>query len=147
MTEQQQPSENSGGVPGILVIGFIVFFVVGFVALIFLVAVPQARKKTDITTLAEYPGLTNPELIAEKLNTSGCLSCHAPDIKIIGPTWEEISKRYEADPRRVNEVAINILNGGQGKWGEIPMPKQVQLTPEEAQDFAAYILQTYPKEQ
>jgi len=57
------------------------------------------------------------ELIAKQNN---CLSCHRVDMKLVGPAFQDVAKKYtEAD----REFLVNkIIKGGKGVWGPIPMP-------------------------
>ena len=57
------------------------------------------------------------ELVAKQNN---CLSCHRVDMKLVGPAFQDVAKKYtEAD----REFLVNkIIKGGKGVWGPIPMP-------------------------
>lgn len=50
-----------------------------------------------------------------------CIACHAPDRKLIGPSWAEIAKRHAG---KGDLLAGKIRSGGSGVWGAIPMPPQ-----------------------
>lgn len=76
--------------------------------------------------LAATPALANLEL-AKKSN---CMSCHAVDKKIVGPSYQDVAKKYAGDKTAAETLAKRIkggsaANGGQ-KWasatGGIPMP-------------------------
>jgi cytochrome c len=75
--------------------------------------------------------------LAEK---NGCLSCHAVNEKIMGPAYAEVAKKYAGVSDAKNVVALNILKGGAGKWGDIPMPAQTQLSKTDAAKLADWIL-------
>lgn len=50
-----------------------------------------------------------------------CTACHAVDKKLIGPSFQEIAKKY---PGQADHVAARIKSGGSGVWGPTPMPAQ-----------------------
>lgn len=73
-------------------------------------------------------------------NRNGCLGCHAVATKLVGPAFKDIAERYagQADARDI--VAGHIRQGGSGRWGEMPMPPQQQLSAGEARKLAAWVL-------
>jgi cytochrome c len=82
------------------------------------------------------PAFAN-KALAEK---NGCLSCHAVDEKILGPAYQDVAKKYMDLPDAKHIVMQNILKGGSGRWGEIPMPAQSKLSKSDAAKLADWIL-------
>ncbi|KAB0494102.1 SorB family sulfite dehydrogenase c-type cytochrome subunit [Pseudomonas vancouverensis] len=74
------------------------------------------------------------------LQNNGCLACHAVDHKVVGPAYHDVAAKYASDPQAQAKVIASIQQGGSGKWGEIPMPPFAQLSPEELQGLASFIL-------
>jgi cytochrome c len=96
-------------------------------------------KKLTFITLFSLAGITawaSPDLA----NKNSCLACHAIDSKIVGPAFQEISRKYSYLPEAENYLAISIKVGGGGKWGQMPMPPQVQLSDADAKSLATWIL-------
>lgn len=52
----------------------------------------------------------------------GCLGCHTVDTKRIGPSYQEIAKKYPHTQEQINVLAKKIREGGKGNWGELAMP-------------------------
>jgi len=75
--------------------------------------------------------------LAQKNN---CLSCHNVDRKVVGPGLIDIAKRYGDSAESVDYLARSIMEGSQGKWGPVPMPRQVQVSPRDANALASWIL-------
>ncbi len=50
-----------------------------------------------------------------------CTACHAQDRKVVGPSFNEIAKKYTG---KTDYLATKIKAGGAGVWGAIPMPAQ-----------------------
>ena len=71
---------------------------------------------------------------------SGCLGCHATATKLVGPSYEDVAAKYTGQPDARDTLAQSIRKGGAGKWGEMPMPPQAQLSQADAKKLAAWIL-------
>lgn len=84
-------------------------------------------------------GAGTPEAEGEALvKGSDCLSCHKVDAKLVGPSYQDIAKKYtEADTEM---LAQKIIEGGQGHWGDIPMTPHSGLSKENATKMVQYIL-------
>ncbi len=46
-----------------------------------------------------------------------CKTCHKVDEKSIGPSFQDVAKRYEKDPKAVSYLVDKIIKGGGGVWG------------------------------
>jgi S-disulfanyl-L-cysteine oxidoreductase SoxD len=71
----------------------------------------------------------------------GCVACHAPAARLVGPSFAEIGKKYAAQPDAVALIAKAIRAGGQGVWGATPMPPQPHVPLEDAAALAQWIIQ------
>jgi len=77
----------------------------------------------------------------ELLLGESCLTCHRPEEKIIGPSFQQIAERYAKDKNAQDFLAKKIINGGTGNWsGNIIMPANSHLSGEEAKALSGYIL-------
>ena len=76
----------------------------------------------------------------ELINNSDCLTCHNLNKKIIGPSLQDIAKKYENTEANVKMLAGKIKNGGSGNWGEIPMQAHASINQADAETIAKYIL-------
>lgn len=74
------------------------------------------------------------------LQNHACLSCHAIDHKVVGPAYHDVATKYGSDPQALAKIASSIQRGGAGKWGETLMPPYAQLSPEDLQTLATFIL-------
>jgi cytochrome c len=74
------------------------------------------------------------------LAKNACLSCHALDAKLIGPSYHDVAAKYRGNPDAPTQVADNIRAGGAHKWGSVPMPAFPNLTPQELQGLATFVL-------
>jgi cytochrome c len=78
------------------------------------------------------------------LKDNGCMSCHAKDEKIVGPSFVSIADKYRGDKDAAATLAQSVQNGSKGKWGRVPMPAHRSLSQEELTSLAQHILATKP---
>lgn len=71
---------------------------------------------------------------------SDCMSCHQIAKASVGPTYNDIAKKYEDDPNATTYLINKIQNGGAGVWGEIAMAAHPDLSTEDAKTMVEYIL-------
>ena len=71
---------------------------------------------------------------------SDCFACHRENEKLVGPSFEEIGKKYTADKDAVKNLAIKIKLGGAGVWGQIPMLPHPNLSEVELENLTVAIL-------
>jgi cytochrome c len=70
----------------------------------------------------------------------GCLGCHNPQTKIVGPAYREIAAKYRNDADALSKIDQQIHKGGAGKWGPIIMPPFPQISPGDTKALAEWIL-------
>ena len=79
---------------------------------------------------AAASGQAQPKVVSETENAVGltkkfsCTACHAVDNRILGPSFREVAKKYDARPDAAQYLAGKIRSGGSGVWGSTPMPAQ-----------------------
>lgn len=58
------------------------------------------------------------EALAKKHN---CLACHSVDKKMVGPAYRDIARKYKGQ-NVAAKLQEKVKKGGQGAWGNVPMP-------------------------
>ena len=84
-----------------------------------------------------------PELsedIAKIATASQCFACHQVDSGTVGPTYLDVALRYSGQADASARLKEKLKSGGAGVWGDVPMPPQVALKPEDADKLIAAIL-------
>ena len=77
----------------------------------------------------------------EKLaQSSGCMTCHGVDKKIIGPSYKEIADKYRKDKGAEAGLIKKVKAGGKGVWGETPMPPNAHVKDEDIKTLVNWIL-------
>ena len=79
------------------------------------------------------PGLT----LAQQQN---CMSCHSVNRPFMGPALHEVAAKYASRADAEAYLAHKIIDGSTGVWGQVPMPANTQLTPDQAAVLASWIL-------
>lgn len=74
------------------------------------------------------------------LEQSDCRTCHHNTNKLIGPSYDEVAKKYDFTEENVAYLADKIIKGGSGVWGEIPMTPHVDMSQTDARKLAMYVL-------
>ncbi|WP_029010296.1 c-type cytochrome [Azospirillum halopraeferens] len=82
----------------------------------------------------------SPRILAEQ---AGCLACHGVDTRIVGPGYREIAERYRGRDS-VPALVAKVKDGGDGVWGDIPMPPQPDLNDDQARILVEWILAGAP---
>lgn len=72
-----------------------------------------------------------------------CVACHRVEQKVVGPPFKAIAERFKGEAAAIPHLAQRIREGSRGQWGAIGMPRQVDVTQEEAEQLAAWILSLY----
>ncbi|HSN07493.1 MAG TPA: c-type cytochrome [Hanamia sp.] len=76
------------------------------------------------------------------IKISNCMNCHAFKSKVIGPSFYEITRRYEQVTNSKDTLANHILNGSKGRWGNVQMPSNDKLNASEAKEVIEWIFKT-----
>jgi cytochrome c len=77
----------------------------------------------------------------EKLaQSSGCMTCHGMDKKIIGPSYKEIAAKYRNDKGAQASLEKKVKAGGKGVWGDMPMPPNAHVKDEDIKTLVAWVL-------
>ena len=85
---------------------------------------------------ASAPALADLALATSK----NCMSCHAVDRKILGPSFKEVAAKYKDNKGAADMLATKIITGGSGVWGAVPMPANNQVSEADAKKLAAWVL-------
>ena len=85
---------------------------------------------------AAVPAYAQEEL-AKKHN---CFACHAVDKKLVGPSYKDVAAKYGSDPNAAAKLFEKVKKGGQGVWGQVPMPPNAQVPDADIKALVSWIL-------
>jgi len=106
----------------------------------------EAKETEDYGTpeaTEEVPQSGGADVIAQGealMKASDCKTCHHPVNKIIGPAHTDVAKKYEFTEANVKMLADKIIKGGTGVWGQIPMTAHPDISQDDAEKMARYVL-------
>lgn len=75
---------------------------------------------------------------------SGCLACHGVATKLVGPSYVEVAAKYRGKDS-LGPLVAKVKAGGEGAWGNVPMPPQPDLKDEDAKTLVQWILAGAPE--
>ncbi|TKK71583.1 c-type cytochrome [Ilyomonas limi] len=75
------------------------------------------------------------------IRTSNCFNCHNFNSKLIGPSFNDIGKKYASNAANTALLQKHILEGSTGVWGNVSMPSHPELNKEQAANIVQWILQ------
>ena len=77
------------------------------------------------------------EALAKKHN---CFACHAVDKKLVGPSYKDVAAKYAKDPGAEAKLFDKVKKGGQGVWGQVPMPPNAQVPDGDIKTLVKWIM-------
>ncbi len=75
---------------------------------------------------------------------NACLGCHAINKKVVGPSFQDVAKKYANNPNANSFLKNKILKGGSGSWGVVPMPGNNKLSDADSALLVAWIMRGAP---
>jgi cytochrome c len=82
------------------------------------------------------PAMANLEL-AKKSN---CMACHAVDKKVVGPSYQDVAKKYAGDKTAEAKLIEKVKKGGSGVWGPVPMAPNAAVKDEDIKTLVKWVL-------
>ncbi len=79
------------------------------------------------------------DALAKKYN---CLTCHAVNKKLIGPSYKDVAGKYKGNAGAEAMLIGKVKNGGSGTWGQIPMPPNASVPDADVKVLVKWILST-----
>lgn len=107
----------------------------------------EANKETETTAAAETPAAPDPAIGEglELIGKSDCLTCHKLNEPAIGPAYSAVAARYANNQTGQDSLALKIIKGGTGNWGQIAMTPHPDLSEADAKKMVAYIMSVKPE--
>ena len=98
---------------------------------------------TLILTAAAGAVLALPAQASEELAKKYmCLTCHAIDKKLVGPSYKDIAAKYASDKTAEAKLTDKVKKGGTGIWGQIPMPPNDKVPDADVKTLVKWVLST-----
>jgi len=82
----------------------------------------------------------NGDPVRKLLEANGCSGCHSEEKRVVGPSFREVALKLKDDAGARSYLAARIRSGGQGAWGQIPMPANPGVTDADLERIVVWIL-------
>ena len=96
--------------------------------------------KSTTTKSAKKPSAADLDAGKALLSKSDCLSCHKVDMKLVGPAYNDVAKKYPASEANYDMLTKKVIAGGSGNWGAIAMSPHPNLASADVRKMVQYIL-------
>lgn len=77
---------------------------------------------------------------ADLAKKSGCLACHTTDKKLVGPSYQEVAKKYAGQKDAEAKLIEKVKKGGKDVWGPVPMPPNAAVKDEDIKTLVKWVL-------
>lgn len=95
--------------------------------------------KTLLLILAGIAAGGTAQASDELAKAKNCLTCHAADKKIVGPSYKDIVAKRAGEKGAEAALAQKIKAGSKNEWGTVPMPPN-NVSDAEAATLAKWVL-------
>lgn len=90
-----------------------------------------------LTLVATLPAQASEELAKKHL----CTTCHVvKGAKTIGPAYADVAKKYAGQKDAEAKLAEKVKKGGQGVWGQVPMPPNAAVPDADIKTLVKWVL-------
>lgn len=81
--------------------------------------------------------------VKDLFHKRGCVNCHDSKNTLVGPPFNAIAERYEADLHAGDTLLTSLREGSKGKWGAAAMPSYTpqSVSSAEAEAMLEWILE------
>ena len=70
-----------------------------------------------------------------------CTTCHVvKGAKTIGPSYADVAKKYAGQKDAESKLAEKVKKGGQGVWGQVPMPPNAAVPDADLKALVKWVL-------
>ncbi len=90
-----------------------------------------------LTLAVVLPAQASEELAKKHL----CTTCHVvKGAKTIGPSYADVAKKYAGQKDAEAKLAEKVKKGGQGVWGQVPMPPNAAVPEADIKALVKWVL-------
>jgi cytochrome c len=90
-----------------------------------------------LTLAMVLPAQASEELAKKHL----CTTCHVvKGAKTIGPAYADVAKKYAGQKDAEAKLAEKVKKGGQGVWGQVPMPPNAAVPEADIKTLVKWVL-------
>lgn len=95
-------------------------------------------------TLALFSLFTSNIIFSEEgkklAQKNGCFACHSMKLRVVGPSFNEVSNKYDLANNTKKILMKKIKNGSRGNWGNVPMIAHPKISDKDLDTMVTWIL-------
>ena len=95
-------------------------------------------------TLALFSLLTSSIIFSEEgkklAQKNGCFACHSMKLRVVGPSFNEVSNKYDHANNTKKILMKKIKNGSRGNWWNVPMIAHPKISDKDLDTMVTWIL-------
>src|SRR5258706_446984 len=93
------------------------------------------------TTALALTAATTAQASEELAKKHMCTTCHVvKGAKTIGPAYADVAKKYAGQKDAEAKLADKVKKGGQGVWGQVPMPPNAAVPDADIKTLVKWVL-------
>src|SRR3954454_18358499 len=101
---------------------------------------PMKHAVVALALAAALPAAEAAHAQEELAKKHTCFACHAVDKKLVGPSYKDVAAKYRDDKQAQPKLFEKVKKGGQGVWGQVPMPPNSQVPDNDIHSLVKWIL-------
>lgn len=95
-----------------------------------------------LSMTADRGGVEAPGLVLMK--SADCFNCHAPEHRIVGPSFLEIADKYRGAAGALEASVERVQKGSSGVWGPVPMLPHGHHTRDQIAEMVSWVFSLKP---
>jgi len=90
--------------------------------------------------LVHQPGHAAVSRGEQLFQKNDCSTCHAVDHKLVGPSYQDVAKKFAGQADAAQTLVDAIKKGHVGTWGQVPMPPHPNISDADLKEIVDWIL-------
>ena len=90
--------------------------------------------------LTNQPSRAAVPLGEQLFQKNDCSTCHAVDHKVVGPSYQDVARKFAGQANAAQTLVDAIRKGHVGTWGQVPMPPHPNISDSDLKEIVDWIL-------
>lgn len=103
-------------------------------------ALAMAAVALPAILLVNQPGRADVPAGQQLFEKNDCTTCHAVDHKLVGPSYQDVARKFAGQSDAMQTLVDAIRKGHVGTWGQVPMPPHPNISDTDLKEIVNWIL-------
>lgn len=103
-------------------------------------ALAMAAVALSAMVLVNQPGRAAVSPGEQLFQKNDCSTCHAVDHKVVGPSYQDVAKKFAGQANAEQTLIDAVRKGHVGTWGQVPMPPHPSISDADLKEIVDWIL-------